>query len=272
MVDVSIYPGVGNNYYSALARVKVNSELVLTTSQLAEFYETDQKIIRKNFERNQEHFKNGKHFFKLECEDLKDFKAILQNEGYNFKNSTQNCTRQNDVLNSKNPAMIRALYLWTKRGVARHAKILGSNKAWEVFDLLEENYFNSLTSKPTFDDNEKFKIKMLTKLSSLTKDKKLREQLIAETATIITGKKFTVSEPAESLKFIEKFIEENCIFNAKGKIMRKDFIQRLQMNFPDSAKIPKNKIVHKVISIEGIKNKMIGGTGANGFTGISWKN
>ena len=36
----------------------------------------------------------------------------------------------------------RCLYLWTRRGASRHSKMLGTDKAWEMFDALEENYFN----------------------------------------------------------------------------------------------------------------------------------
>ena len=34
------------------------------------------------------------------------------------------------------------LYLWTRRGAARHSKMLGTDQAWDMFDSLEENYFN----------------------------------------------------------------------------------------------------------------------------------
>ncbi|EFI89744.1 hypothetical protein HMPREF9551_01222 [Escherichia coli MS 196-1] len=34
------------------------------------------------------------------------------------------------------------LFLWTARGAARHAKILETEKAWEVFEKLEDCYFD----------------------------------------------------------------------------------------------------------------------------------
>lgn len=34
------------------------------------------------------------------------------------------------------------LYLWTRRGVSRYCKILGTDKAWERFDCLEDNCFD----------------------------------------------------------------------------------------------------------------------------------
>ena len=36
----------------------------------------------------------------------------------------------------------RKLTLWTERGAARHAKMLNSDKAWDVFEMLEETFFN----------------------------------------------------------------------------------------------------------------------------------
>lgn len=38
--------------------------------------------------------------------------------------------------------MTRTLYLWTKRGAARHAKMLSTDRARDVFELLEDTYFN----------------------------------------------------------------------------------------------------------------------------------
>ena len=37
----------------------------------------------------------------------------------------------------------RALILWTERGAARHAKMLETDQAWEVFEKLEDHYFNA---------------------------------------------------------------------------------------------------------------------------------
>ncbi|HBN7434245.1 TPA: hypothetical protein L3523_003754 [Escherichia coli] len=36
----------------------------------------------------------------------------------------------------------RSLILWTERGAARHAKMLETDQAWEVFEKLEDCYFN----------------------------------------------------------------------------------------------------------------------------------
>ncbi len=41
------------------------------------------------------------------------------------------------------------LYLWTKRGAARHAKMLSTDRAWEVFEQLEDTYFNRDAGRDT---------------------------------------------------------------------------------------------------------------------------
>ena len=105
------------------AVVNWSDEPVLTTAQLAEFYECSVQRILQNFNKNKDRFVEGKHYFKLEGENLKTFRS---------------CFDDGEVpINKFTTSMI----LWTKRGCARHAKILTARNAWEVFELLEENYF-----------------------------------------------------------------------------------------------------------------------------------
>lgn len=37
---------------------------------------------------------------------------------------------------------VRSLILWTERGAARHAKMLETDQAWDVFEKLEDCYFS----------------------------------------------------------------------------------------------------------------------------------
>ena len=103
-----------------------NSIRVMTTEQLAEAYGCKVIHIQQNFKNNRERFVEGKHYFKLEGADLKAFKDSLENI--------------ESVVGSRAPALI----LWTKRGAARHSKMLGTERAWDVFDELEESYFNPM--------------------------------------------------------------------------------------------------------------------------------
>lgn len=100
-----------------------NSTPVITTELLAQLYGTDVDNIRKNFSNNTGRFIEGKHFFKLTGEQLKEFRLSVNNVHAQISNKT------------------RYLTLWTERGAARHAKMLDTDQAWEVFEKLEDCYF-----------------------------------------------------------------------------------------------------------------------------------
>ena len=105
--------------------VKYGGTPVCTTRQLADLYGCLEKHITDNHQNNEIRFEEGKHFIKLEGEALKSFKRdIPDNFGYVGKRSAR-------------------LILWTERGAARHAKMLSTDRAWDVFEQLEDVYFNS---------------------------------------------------------------------------------------------------------------------------------
>lgn len=95
---------------------------VVSTESLAKAYEVEEYQIRQNFKNNKERFVEGKHLFSLSGNELKEFKRNVEN----FYSVPKN---------------VNALTLWTERGAARHAKMLNSDKAWDVFELLEETFF-----------------------------------------------------------------------------------------------------------------------------------
>lgn len=195
-----------------LQSVKWRDELVLTTAQLAEFYETSVDNIWQNFHRNRDRFIDGKHFFKLEGDNLRTFKHNLTNCHAQTGNNLENCQVAGDEMycrltNCQVAGNVNVLYLWTKRGAARHAKMLNTDRAWDVFELLEDAYFNRAAEdnstlpgadfwwevkqphKPT--DFERGV--QLKKLSSHTHNPETRELLIREAANLIAGEKiFTV--------------------------------------------------------------------------------
>ena len=105
-----------------LAVLEHNAVRVLTTEQLAEAYGCDANNIKKNFNANKDRFIEGKHFYVLAGDDLRRLQV----------------TNSDLQISSKT----RHLYLWTKQGAARHSKMLGTDRAWDVFDELEESYFN----------------------------------------------------------------------------------------------------------------------------------
>lgn len=150
--------------------IEKNGERVLLTSQLAESYGTTAKVISNNFIRNQERYTEGKHFYCLEGEVKREF-----------------CNRHQIEDGSK----ATKLYLWTEKGALLHAKSLGTDKAWEVYDYLVESYFkkvekidlaNALLNPDTIIQlatalkEEQSKSKLLeVKVSELTVDKQIMQ-------------------------------------------------------------------------------------------------
>ena len=102
--------------------VNFKSIPVITTEMMADFYGTESKNIQNNFLRNSKRFIEGKHFFKIIGQELKDFKNQPSLRG---------------LVNKK----VSHLTLWTERGAARHAKMLDTDQAWDIFEQLEDCYF-----------------------------------------------------------------------------------------------------------------------------------
>ncbi|WP_309472862.1 ORF6N domain-containing protein [Escherichia coli] len=88
------------------------------------------KNISDNFLNNTTRFMPGKHYFKIEKNELREFKNRPETIGLVGKNA-------------------RSLILWTERGAARHAKMLETDRAWEVFEKLEDCYFSQGKTAPT---------------------------------------------------------------------------------------------------------------------------
>ncbi|MGK5615529.1 ORF6N domain-containing protein, partial [Proteus mirabilis] len=102
---------------------------VVTSELLAKLYGTETIRIQQNHSRNDARFIEGKHYFKVTGSDLKDFKNRLSFSELVGKRA-------------------KSVILWTERGAARHAKMLETDQAWEVFEKLEDHYFNSKSDAP----------------------------------------------------------------------------------------------------------------------------
>lgn len=108
---------------SNLIPVEFKNQRIITTKDLAEAYGATEKNIQDNYLNNKDRFIHGKDYFKLEGQSLKEFKNSLpDNIGEPLKYAP-------------------SLTLWTEKGAARHAKILDTDEAWEVYEQLEETYF-----------------------------------------------------------------------------------------------------------------------------------
>jgi len=105
-----------------LTVIERQDQRVLTTRQLAVCYGTTVESIIFNFNSNKDKYIEGVQYFFLKGEALRQFKDYIRNSNVVKPNS-------------------RHLYLWTESGALHHAKSLGTEKAWKVFEILEETYF-----------------------------------------------------------------------------------------------------------------------------------
>lgn len=164
-------------------RVEFNGEPVLTTEQLAKAFGVTVDVIKMNFSRNRDRYVAGKHFYLITGEALNDLRVT------------------NSYLQIS--PMTRGLYLWTKRGCARHCKSIGTDVAWDVFEVLEENYFRPkiaehLQPGAPFDFERG---QALAKLVPHCKDAKIKLRLIAKAANLILGEEFiTVPEDDKTVQ------------------------------------------------------------------------
>lgn len=103
--------------------VKYQSGKFLTTRQLAEMFEVESKIVNRNFQRNSDRYKEGKHYILLTGDELKRFKKT---------------SGQSEMLK-----FVSILYLWTKEGSLLLAKSCSSNSSWESLDTQLDEVYSS---------------------------------------------------------------------------------------------------------------------------------
>ena len=178
--DVAIVSEPAKIDFSNITRIEYRGQLVLTTEQLAKALSVPKKNqfvttanLKQNFNNNNEHFIEGKHYFKLEGEELN----ILRVKNFYLQISPKT----------------RTLYLWTKRGCARHCKSVGTDTAWDVFELLEDNYFNKnqeVPDTPIENISDFHKGKVLAQLAQSAQDPYTKRLLVAKAANLILGEDF----------------------------------------------------------------------------------
>lgn len=113
----------------SLPRIVYQGQAVITTEFLAGMYGVQTQNIHDNFRKNQDRFVPGKHFIKLEGKELKELRDCPES------------------FRSVIPARTRNLVLWTAKGSARHAKMLNTDSAWDVYERMEDGYFELLEQK-----------------------------------------------------------------------------------------------------------------------------
>lgn len=106
---------------NTLTVIERENQRVMTTAVLAEEYDTTSQVITNNFNRNKDKYEEGKHYYCLEGQEKIDFINQTQID-LGLKNATK-------------------LYLWTRKGALLHAKSLNTDRAWEVYEILVDTYF-----------------------------------------------------------------------------------------------------------------------------------
>ncbi len=126
--------------------------LVMTTEQLATILGTTPKNIQMNYTRNIDYFEEGKHYFKVTGEALKELRALINGAATGSKRQTTESGLAVRLMEEPDAADVWVpepsihkfashLMLWTRRGVARHAKLLTTEQAWHIYEQMEDVYF-----------------------------------------------------------------------------------------------------------------------------------
>lgn len=102
--------------------IEWQGQRVLTTKQIAEAYGTTMDIIKWNFHYNRNRYQEGKHFYELKGDSLREAKREIEIQPF-LKQA-------------------KCVHLWTEKGTLLHAKSLNTDKAWEVYDYLVDFYFH----------------------------------------------------------------------------------------------------------------------------------
>lgn len=162
-------------------RITYHGRVICLTQQLAQIYACTDRNITDNYQRNTDHFEEGKHFIKLEGRALQEFRDL--------------CPANSGVQISP---MVRSLFLWTERGAARHAKMLTTDRAWDMFEQMEEAYFRQAgqPSAPVIDSHEGALLAL--------------QQLTAQQLALIQENKRTAAElalAAPKAEFVDRYVQ-----------------------------------------------------------------
>jgi len=186
---------------SNLIPIEYQGQRILTTSQLAESYESDAQLIVNNFNRNKERYTEGKHYILLEGAALKDFRA---------KN-------QIDL-----PPNINKLYLWPEKGAWLHAKSLNTDKAWEAYEMLVDDYYavKLLRANDSYmieDPIERAKAWII----EAEQTKSLTLQLEAQRPKVIFAEALEVSNNTILIGELAKILRQNGIEVGQNRLFEK---------------------------------------------------
>jgi hypothetical protein len=152
--------------------IAYRNQRVITSELLARGYGATPQQITNNFNRNKNRFIEGKHYFRIEGDDVE-----------NLRNSLRGVQIS---------PMARTLYLWTERGASRHAKMLKPIRLGTSMKILREllpskrlaafHWFLIFQIRPR---------RLGHGLMSLKQDKELNSSVTSNLNTLNTSKAFS---------------------------------------------------------------------------------
>lgn len=164
------------------------NQRILTTAQIAEFYGTDERRVSENFNRNKEHYTEGKHFYCLEGEALKTFGDYYAN-----------CVSVERV---------PKLYLWTEKGALMHAKSLNTDKAWQAYEMLVDDYYR-LKAAPQIDIDQIIDMEKIDEaLAKLRQVRRVVRSLQRRTDRVTSSTPRLLVSPEEERELILQYVEQ----------------------------------------------------------------
>ncbi|MED3792084.1 ORF6N domain-containing protein [Niallia alba] len=170
-----------------LTIINHNNQRILTTAQLATSYQTENKVISNNFNRNKDRYKEGKHYFALTDESKRQFINLHQIED-----------------GSKNA---NTLYLWTEKGAWLHAKSLNTDAAWDAYEKLVDEYYSVvkvLSEREQLIASMKLSLETAEEINHIKNDLDLVKHQVSEELTLNHGQQQSlhheIKKRVESIK------------------------------------------------------------------------
>lgn len=178
-------------------RINYQGRVICLTQQLAQFYGCDPEHIWDNHRKNSDRFEEGKHFVRLDGETLKVFKEGLP-----------------EIIREPLKFAPKAI-LWTELGAARHAKMLTTDRAWDVFEQLEEAYFHQAgqPSTPAIDSHEGalLALQQLTvqQLALIQENKRTAAQLALAAPKVEYVDRYVAANGSMGFRQVAKLLQAN---------------------------------------------------------------
>jgi phage antirepressor YoqD-like protein len=165
--------------------IQYKNTVVATTQIISEFLGTEENNIKVNFSNNKNKFIEGKHYFNLSHEEVKE-------------------------INLQNYYGTKGVKLWTERGCARHSKLLQTQESWDLWEDMEDTYFSA--KQPSIDNLSRVEILQLALDSEKEKIKleeiklQLEHKIIEDTPKVEFFEKVTIAHDAIAVSKAAKLI------------------------------------------------------------------